>query len=392
MVQQGAQRRQGGGFNAYRDPGLLAFAATLAFFVPGLVFPLFAASTRLFRGPFLLGDVHVRLLEVAVVGHCIVIDTRIVGRLCLGFCRSALRQLADGFAGKAGDFTQALAHQGPQVGARNLVDQRCCQRGHMGLAFERAWVGFFGQLLEKVICQRLGVLVNAGLEGVGAFGAHQGVRVFAFGQEQEAGATPVLQAGQRGFKCAPGCIAARLVAVKAEQHAGHHAKQTLHVFFAGGGTQGRDSIAQALLGQGDDVHIAFHHDDFVEAAIELARLEQPVQFLAFVKDRGFRGVQVLGLVVAQHPATKGDDAATAVADRKHDPVTKTVVTLAGLGVLHQQAGVDHGFLLQRVTAQVFVEVVPAWWRKAQTEVAGYFTGQASALQVVHSCFACRMAF
>ena len=332
------------------------------------------------------------MLEVAVVGHCIVINARVIGWLCLDFCGRILCQLADGFAGKAGYFAQALTHQGPQVGARDFVDQRCCQRGHMGLAFERARVGFFGQLLEEVVCQRLGMLVDTGLEGIGAFRAHQGVRVFTFGQKQEACAAPVLQAGQRGFKCAPCRIAAGLVAVKTEQHAGYHAKQALHVLFAGSGAQCRDSIAQALLGQGNDVHIAFNHDDFVEAAIELACFEQPVQFLAFVKDRGFRGVQVFGLVVAEHPATKSDDAATAVADRKHYPVAKAVVTLAGLGVFDQQASVDHGFLLQRVTAQVFVEVVPAWWRKAQAEVASDFAGQASAFQVVHRCFSCRMAF
>lgn len=144
------------------------------------------------------------------------------------------------------------------------------------------------------------------------------------------------------------------------------------MFFTGGGAEGRHGIAQTLLGQGDDVHIAFDHDDFIEVAIVLARFEQAVEFLALVKHRGFRGVQVFRLVVAQHPATKGNDAATAVADREHHPVAEAVITLASLGVFHQQAGVDHGFLLQGVAAQVLVQVVPAWRGEAQAKVASDF--------------------
>jgi hypothetical protein len=60
------------------------------------------------------------------------------------------------------------------------------------------------------------------------------------------------------------------------------------VFFAGGGAQGGDGIAQALLGEGDNVHVAFDDDDFVEVAIVLARFVQAVEFLAFMEDRSFR--------------------------------------------------------------------------------------------------------
>ncbi|MNM99697.1 hypothetical protein D3C81_1122640 [compost metagenome] len=107
------------------------------------------------------------------------------------------------------------------------------------------------------------------------------------------------------------------------------------MLFAGGRAQGRHGIAQALLGQGDDVHVAFNHDDFIEIAVELARFVKPVELLAFMENRGFRGVQVLGFVVAKHPATEGDDPAATVTDREHDPVTEAIVTLAGLGIFNQ---------------------------------------------------------
>ncbi|MNL36061.1 hypothetical protein D3C87_1581270 [compost metagenome] len=131
-------------------------------------------------------------MEVGVVRHGVVIDAGVISRRCV--LRRAVRQLADRFTTQARDFRQALAHQDAQVGAGDFVDQRCGEGGHVGLALERAWVGFFGQLLEEIIRQRLGVLIDARAEGVSAFGADQSVRVLAFGQEQEACAAAVLQA------------------------------------------------------------------------------------------------------------------------------------------------------------------------------------------------------
>ncbi len=163
------------------------------------------------------------------------------------------------------------------------------------------------------------------------------------------------------------------------------------MFFAGGRAQGSHRVTQALLGQGNDVHVAFDHDDLVEVAVVLARLEQAVQLLALVEHRGFRGVQVLGLVVAQYPAAEGDHPAAAVADREHHPVTEAVVALAGVGVLDQQAGVDHHLLLQGVAGQVLEQVVPARWGEAQAEVAGNLARQAAALEIIHGGTARRVA-
>jgi hypothetical protein len=63
-----------------------------------------------------------------------------------------------------------------------------------------------------------------------------------------------------------------------------------------------------------------------------------------VEHRGFRGVQVFG------SAAEGNDTAPAVADREHHAVAEAVVAFAGFGVLDQQAGIDHRFLLQGVAA------------------------------------------
>ena len=168
--------------------------------------------------------------------------------------------------------------------------------------------------------------------------------------------------------------------------------KVLDVILAGSGAQGGDGIAQTLLGQGNDVHVALDHHDLVEIAVVLARLVQAVELLALVEHRGFRRVQVFGLVVAQYAAAEGDDPAAAVADGEHDAVAEAVIAPAVFGVLDQQAGVDHGFLLQGVGAQMLEQVVPAGRCEAQAEVAGDDAGQPASLEVFHRGFARRMAF
>ncbi|MNL03639.1 hypothetical protein D3C87_1241800 [compost metagenome] len=193
-AQGGEGRRFYGGGHPWRA-GLIAITAPFAILVPRFLVPFLASCTGFLRRPFLLRHIHflcLRLMIVAVIGHRVVIDARVVGRRC--FLRGALCQLTDRFTAQAGDFAQALTHQGAQVGARDFVDQRRGEGGHVGLAFERARIGFFGQLLEEIIRQWLSMLIDPGLEGVSAFGAHQGIRVFAFGQKQKARPAAVLQA------------------------------------------------------------------------------------------------------------------------------------------------------------------------------------------------------
>ncbi len=162
------------------------------------------------------------LLVIAVIRYGLVIEARIVAGL--SFRRSGLHQLVDRSGVQPGDFFEASTHQLAQIGARHFFDQRRGQCHHVRLAFQGARIGLLGQLLEKIVSQRLCVLVDSRLERVSAFGAHQGVGILPFGQEQKPGAPAVLQTGNRRFQCAPGSISASLVTVEAEQHVRHHTK------------------------------------------------------------------------------------------------------------------------------------------------------------------------
>jgi hypothetical protein len=181
--------------------------------------------------------------------------------------------------------------------------------------------------VEQVLGQGRGLAPPA-LEGLAALLAHLAVGVLALGQEQEAHLAAVLQHRQGVLQGAPGGLAAGAVAVEAEHHLGHGAEQPVQVFAGGGGAQGGHGVADAELGQGHHVHVALHHQQAFQLAFRLARLEQAVQLLALVEHGAFRAVEVLGLVVAQHPAAEADHPAAAVADGEHDPVAEAVVGAA----------------------------------------------------------------
>ena len=75
-------------------------------------------------------------------------------------------------------------------------------------------------------------------------------------------------------------------------------------------------MSEAGLCQGDHIHVALGDDHRAARAGGLAGQGPAVQDLALVKQRCLRAVQVLCRSVAKRTATKGDDAATAVMDRK----------------------------------------------------------------------------
>jgi hypothetical protein len=189
--------------------------------------------------------------------------------------------------------------------------------------------------------------------------------------------------GKAGFQRAPGGAAAGLVAVEAEDDVVGLAQQLLHVGAGAGRAERRHRLREAELGQGDDVHIAFGHQHVAGVADRLARLEQAVQLLALVEQRGFRRVQVFRFAAIHHAAAKADHLALGVPDREHDALAEAVVAFLVAAVLvhlvDDEAGLDQR---QRfVVLEHGAQVVPAGGRIAHAEARRHFAGQAAALQV-----------
>jgi hypothetical protein len=102
-------------------------------------------------------------------------------------------------------------------------------------------------------------------EGLATFLAHQGIRVFALGEEEEADLLLAAGLGQAGLQGLPGGFATGAVAIEAEDQFRRLGEQQAQVVRGGGGTQGRHGIVDAKLGQGDDVQVALHHQQALPA-------------------------------------------------------------------------------------------------------------------------------
>ena len=111
-----------------------------------------------------------------------------------------------------------------------------------------------------------------------AFIAHNGVGVLALGQKQKAGLAPVFHRRESRLQCAKRRFATGLVAVKAEHDFWDVAEQAFQMRLAGRRAEGGDRVGDAKLGERNHIHVAFDHDNTLEAALGLAGLIKAVKF------------------------------------------------------------------------------------------------------------------
>ena len=146
-------------------------------------------------------------------------------------------------------------------------------------------------------------------------------------------------------------------------------------------------VRKAELRQRHHVHVALGHQRVAAVAEGGAGLVETVELAALAEDGRFGRIQVLGLLVAEHPAAEADAFALDVADREHHPVAEAVVALglagldlAVLGVDDHQAALGQQRVL--VVGKHARERAPARRRIADAELLGDLARDAAALQVV----------
>src|SRR4029450_9314279 len=92
------------------------------------------------------------------------------------------------------------------------------------------------------------------------------------------------------------------------------AKQLLGMDWRRRRAERRYRIADTMLRERDDVHVALDDHHLAGVANRAAGQVQAVKLAAFGEDRRFLRVEVLGLAAPQHPAAEADDAPAAVMD------------------------------------------------------------------------------
>ena len=214
--------------------------------------------------------------------------------------------------------------------------------------------------------------------------ADEAVGVVLRWQEQKLDAAHIGGKGQGAVQRLARGAPAGGVAIEAEHHRIGKAKQLLHMLCGAGRAQRGHRVGKTKLGQRHHVHVTLGHQRIALLAQRVAGFKQAVQLAPLAEHRCFGGIEVFGFVVAQYPAAKAYAFTFNVADRKHHPVAKTVVTLFVLAFFRVQ---DHQatFHQQRVVivGENAGQTAPALGRIAQAELSGNFTRQAATLEVVH---------
>ena len=149
-----------------------------------------------------------------------------------------------------------------------------------------------------------------------------------------------------------------------------------------GGAQRGHSAVEAILVQGNGIHIALHQDQI--AKLGLLRHIQGKQVLPLVKNLRFRGIQVFGRGIVHNPAAKADDVAPDIDDGEHEPVAEPVVKIpVFLGDRHQASSLQ---LLIRIALgpHGLAEAVPAVRSKSDAEPGQRSLGHAPALGIAQA--------
>src|SRR5260364_276740 len=102
----------------------------------------------------------------------------------------------------------------------------------------------------------------------------------------------------------------------------------------------------------------------------------------FCKQRRFGRVEIFGLAALNHARAKTHHLSAQIADRKHNPVTKTVIATRRALCLIRFALDHYPRFNQRIVRLVWKylrKVLPAMRRVAQSETLGDFAAQAAVL-------------
>ena len=172
----------------------------------------------------------------------------------------------------------------PQHPGRQPAKMRQRLFGHHRPALRGRKVQARAQGFKQKGGQRHAVFIVS--KGHRAVFTHKAVGVFALRQEDKIDLPAIAQSRERVLHGPPGGLFAGRIAVKAEHQFVGLAKQPVDMAPGQRRAEAGHAICEAKLGQRDHIHIAFHDIQTIGPPRGLARLIQPVQFLALVKDRG----------------------------------------------------------------------------------------------------------
>src|ERR1700681_1552659 len=127
------------------------------------------------------------------------------------------------------------------------------------------------------------------------------------------------------FQGPPGGLPPGTIAVEAEHHFAGQPENLVEMLLRGRGAKGGHGIGDPGLVQAHDVHVSLNDHQPREIRTRLPRFVQPVEFAPLVKQRRFRGIEVLWLALIDDSSAKTDDPPARIADGKHPPITEAII-------------------------------------------------------------------
>ena len=150
--------------------------------------------------------------------------------------------------------------------------------------------------------------------------------------------------------------------------------------------QGRHSAVEAVLVQGNGIHIALCEDDALFPAL-FCHIEGK-QILPLIENDGFGGIEVLGFGVIQHPAAEADDIAPDIDDGEHESVAEGIINRALLLMLLGKTCRKQFFLGEALCRHGIDKARPCIGSVAKTEIDDRIAGKAAFGNIIQSRF-CR---
>jgi hypothetical protein len=208
-------------------------------------------------------------------------------------------------------------------------EQSTGRGGVTGTGFDRVErsVGTF-EMNEKVSAHGPRGLDPSG-EGLRPFSREKSVGILALGQFEVRRSPFGFVEREKPFEAAARRAAARLVSVEAEDDVRFEAKELLGLSLGERRAETGHDRFEPALGECEDVHVAFDDEKRLPPTPGEAGFVLPVEESAFVKERSFGRIQILGLLVGVKSASpKAHGPSARVPDREKEAVAEDFNPLA----------------------------------------------------------------
>ncbi|KKW38512.1 MAG: hypothetical protein UY85_C0030G0017 [Candidatus Peribacteria bacterium GW2011_GWB1_54_5] len=162
------------------------------------------------------------------------------------------------------------------------------------------------------------------------------------------------------------------------------ALEQLGVFLRECGAARCDDITHTDTMAGQQIEVAFDNDDLLHRTHGLLRVMEPIEHRGLAVEGPFRGVDILGIALAERAAAESNEFPLMVMNGKHDAVAEAVIYFPFLEILLNTEPRFHDLTLRKtLLEEMFVCLRERIRRIPQTELLHLVLGNTTLLEIFH---------